>query len=60
MAEQPVSWKNGGKAATSSCSLLWLELESEVSLGVGNDGCSPLMCISMWHSLPFLGFASGW
>lgn len=39
--------------------LLRLELESEVSLAGGSDGCLPFLCISLGESLPLLGFASG-
>lgn len=59
LAQRPMSWKKGGKAATSSCSLLQLELESEVSLGAGSDGYSLILCVSLGVSLLLFGFASG-
>lgn len=50
---------SGGKAARSRCSLLQLQLESEVSLGADSDRCSPLLCNSLGESLWLLGFSSG-
>lgn len=58
-AQHPVSLENSDKAAARSHSLLRLEPESELSLAVGCDGCSPLLSVSLEELSLLLGSAAG-